>query len=436
MERHVIVVSVDAMVYEDIETLSKLSAFRDLWPSTARVNRVRSVYPTITYPCHSTMQTGLYPDKHGILNNEQPIMCEKSSLWQHMRNMVHGKNIFDYAKEKGLTTAAVFWPVSGNDPSIDYLVAEYWPQTPEETSEECYVNSGSSPEVMEKVVKPNLPYVENRQRQHPYCDAFVMGCACSMVREFKPNLLMVHPANVDAYRHETGLFTEKVTQALYETNQWMVELFKACEDAGILDSTDFFIVSDHGQLNVSRCIALNVKLAEAGLIDVAEDGSVRDWKAFCKSGGLSALVYLKDPDNKADYEATKALLDKLCAEEVYGISRVFTREEAEAEEHLSGPFAFVLETDGYTSFSNDWQRPLVKILDNQNYRFGRATHGHLPHKGPQPTMFAFGPHIQPGVVLEEARLVDEAPTFAKVLGIEMKDIDGRCLSELLREGDA
>ena len=102
MERHVIVVSVDAMVYEDIETLSKLSAFRDLWSRTARVNRVRSVYPTITYPCHSTMQTGLYPDKHGILNNEQPIMCEKSSLWQHMRNMVHGKNIFDYAKEKGL----------------------------------------------------------------------------------------------------------------------------------------------------------------------------------------------------------------------------------------------------------------------------------------------------------------------------------------------
>ena len=60
MERHVIVVSVDAMVYEDIETLSRLSAFRDRWPQTARVNRVRSVYPTITYPCHTTMQTGLY----------------------------------------------------------------------------------------------------------------------------------------------------------------------------------------------------------------------------------------------------------------------------------------------------------------------------------------------------------------------------------------
>ena len=41
MERHVIVVSVDAMVYEDLEILSRLSAFRDLWPRMARVNRVR-----------------------------------------------------------------------------------------------------------------------------------------------------------------------------------------------------------------------------------------------------------------------------------------------------------------------------------------------------------------------------------------------------------
>ena len=433
MERHVIMVSVDAMVYEDLEILSRLSAFRDLWPRMARVNRVRSVYPTITYPCHSTMQTGLYPDRHGILNNEAPVMCDRSSLWQHMRSLVQGRTIFDCAHARGLRTASVFWPVSGNDPSIDYLVAEYWPQTPEESTRDCFIHSGSSPEVMEKVVDPNLHHVENRNRQHPWCDAFVMGCACSMVRAFRPNLLMVHPANVDAYRHETGLFTEKVTQGLYETNLWIGQLMKAADDAGILDQTDFFIVSDHGQLNIRRCVALNVKLREAGLIEVDGAGNIRDWRAFAKSGGLSALVYLKDPENPRDLARTKAVLDELCAEEVYGISRVFTREEAKREEHLSGPFSFVVETDGYTSFSNDWLRPLVKPLDNQNYRFGRASHGHLPEKGPQPTLLAFGPHIRPGAVLERANLVDEAPTFARALGFDLEDVDGRCLTELLLE---
>ena len=434
-QRHVIVVSVDAMVYEDIELLSGMSAFRDRWPQTARVNRVKSIYPTITYPCHTTMQTGLYPEKHGIVNNERPIMCERSSLWQHERSLIHGKSIFDWAKEQGLTTAAVFWPVTGHDPSIDYLVNEYWPQTPEETTRECFINSGSSPEVMEKIVDPNLHFVENRNRKHPYADAFVMACASAIVREFKPNLLMVHPANVDGYRHETGLFTDKVTQGLYETNLWFEDLIKACDDAGILEDTDFFVVSDHGQMNVRRCIAPNVKLAEAGLIDVDENGEIRDWKSFCKSGGLSSLVYLKNPESREDYEETKKLLDALCGEEVYGISRVYTREEAAREEHLDGEFAFVLETDNYTTFANDWTRPLVRELNNQNYRLGRATHGYLPHKGPQPTLFAFGPHIRAGAVLENARLVDEAPTFAKALGIEMTGTDGRCLTELLKGDD-
>ena len=430
-DRHVVVVSVDAMVYEDLETLSKLYTFEEIWDQTARVNRVRSVYPTITYPCHSTMMTGVYPETHGIVNNEQPIVCERSSLWQHMRDMVHAKSVFDYAKEAGLTTAAVFWPVTGNDKNIDYLVDEYWPQHGE-SSEQCFRDSGSSEEVMQKVVLTNLKLVENRHRQHPWCDAFVMQCACDMLTAFKPNLLMVHPANVDAYRHQTGLFTQKVETGLHETNLWINQLMKAADDAGILDKTDFFIVSDHGQLAIRRCIALNVLLAEKGLIDVAEDGSIRDWTAFAKSGGLSALVYLKRPGNADDLARTRAVLDELMATETAGIGQIFTEEEARREHHLGGSFSFVVEGDDYTSFSNDWVRPLVKPLDNRNYRFGRASHGHLPEKGPQPTLIAFGPHIKPGVVLENARLVDEAPTFAHALGLTMENVDGRALTELFK----
>lgn len=432
-DRHVIVISVDALVFEDLETLSRLSVLQKIWPKTARVNRVKSIYPSVTYPCHTTMQTGLYPDRHGIVNNEQAIMCERNSNWVFERSQIHGKTIFDWAKEQGLSTAAVFWPVTGHDVAIDYLINEYWPQNPGEGTVECFRNSGSSEEVLDKIVRPHMAVLENHHRQHPYCDIFIMNCACSMVREFKPNLLMVHPANVDAYRHETGLFTEKVTQGLYETNGWLFELMKAAEDAGILGNTDFFIVSDHGQMNVNRCIAPNVKLAEAGLIQVDASGNIVDWRAFCKGSGLSSQVYLKNPKCRADWEETRRVLDALCAEEVYGISRVFTREEAQQEEHLSGDFSFVLETDGFTTFSNEWNRPLVRKLDNQNYRYGRATHGHLPHKGPQPTLVAFGPHIREGAVLENALLVDEAPTFAKALGIDMTGTDGRCLDALLKE---
>lgn len=430
-KRHVVVVSVDALVYEDLETLSKLYALAPRWDKMARVDRVRSIYPTITYPCHSTMMTGVYPDRHHIVNNEAPILGVEHCLWQHFRSSVKAPSIFDAAKKAGLTTAAVFWPVTGKDPAIDYLVDEYWPQHGED-SVTAFRDSGSSEEVIKKIVKPNLKYLEGKHRKHPYADAFVMGCAADMLRNFQPDLLMVHPANVDSARHASGLFTPAVTNALYDTNLWLEELFKAAEDAGIYEDTNFFIVSDHGQIEIRRSVALNALLAEEGLLDVAPDGTLKDWTAFAKSGGTSALVYLKDPADQVAWNKTKIALEKLRDSEVCGIGEILTEAEARKRYHLGGDFAFVIETDGWTSFSTSWLKPVQKPLDNSDYRFGRATHGHEPEKGPQPTLMAFGPDIQPGAHLDTARLVDEAPTFAHALGLTMPDTDGHCLTELFR----
>lgn len=429
MSKHVIVISEDALLYEDLETLKTLPNFSKIWPKTARVNRARSIYPTVTYPAHVSMMTGVYPDKHGVTNNEQPIMGELSSKWIHFRDWVKAPTIFDYAKAHGLTTAAVFWPVTGNHPAIDYLIDEYWPQTEQESLRDCFENSGSSKEVMREIVEPNLSKLISRTP--PYCDAFAHACAADIIRKFKPNLLMLHPANIDGYRHQTGVFSPRVTQGLYEIDLWFGDIVKATQDAGIYDDTTFFIVSDHGHMNIVRSICPNVLLAENGLITVAEDGSVADYIAFCKSAGLSAQVYMKDPSNQEHLERTYALLKRMCDEEVYGISRVYTAEEARSEEHLAGDFSFVLETDGHTSFTNDWRRPLVRNLDSTDYRFGRSTHGHQPDKGPQPTLFAFGPGVRAGVVLENCSIVDEPPTFARVLGFDMPDVDGKVLSELL-----
>lgn len=430
-KRHVVVVSVDALVYEDLETLSKLYALAPRWDKMARVDRVRSIYPTITYPCHSTMMTGVYPDRHHIVNNEAPILGVEHCLWQHFRSSVKAPSIFDAAKKAGLTTAAVFWPVTGKDPAIDYLVDEYWPQHGE-NSVTAFRDSGSSEEVIKKIVKPNLKYLEGKHRMHPYADAFVMGCAADMLRNFQPDLLMVHPANVDSARHASGLFTSAVTNALYDTNLWLEELFKAAEDAGIYEDTNFFIVSDHGQIEIRRSVALNALLAEEGLLDVAPDGTLKDWTAFAKSGGTSALVYLKDPADQVAWNKTKIALEKLRDSEVCGLGEILTEAEARERYHLGGDFAFVIETDGWTSFSTSWLKPVQKPLDNSDYRFGRATHGHEPEKGPQPTLMAFGPDIQPGAHLDTARLVDEAPTFAHALGLTMPDTDGHCLTELFR----
>ena len=429
MSKYVIVISEDAMVYEDLDTLRKLPNFGSIWDKCARINRVRSVYPTVTYPAHATMMTGVYPDRHGIINNEIPVLGEQSSDWEWFADALKVPTIFDAAHAASLSTAGVFWPVTGKHPAIDYLIDEYWPQTPDETLRDCFLHSGSSLDVVQKIVDPNLWMLVNRT--HPYCDRFIHACACAMIREYQPNLLMLHPANIDAYRHQTGMFSDKVTHGLHEIDAWLGEILRAAQDAGIYDDTDFFIVSDHGQININRTIALNALFKEEGLIEADDDGNFIDYTAFIKSSGLSAQVYLKHPDNQAEYDRVNSILCHWCNEGIYGISRVYSAQEAK-EEHLSGGFSFVLESDGFTTFTNDWNRPLVRPLDLSDYRFGRATHGYHPDKGPQPTFLAFGPDIKAGTVIENANLVDEAPTFARALGITLSDTDGYVLDDIFR----
>ena len=431
MSRYVIVLSNDALVYDDLAYLQKLPNFSRIWERTARVEQIRSVYPTLTYPCHTTLMTGNYPDRHGIVHNETPQLLCRSAAWHHFRADVRGTDLFDAAKAAGLRTAAVSWPVTGNHPSIDYLINEYSPQTPDESLRECYAHSGSSCEVLEKVVDANLHL--HRIGVHPYYDAFVYGCACSIIRAFQPNLLMIHPANIDGYRHSTGMFSDLVLHGLHEIDIWLGDILKACEDTGIYEETDFFLVSDHGQLNIRRMLSLNAVLCENGLIDLDAEGNIVDFTAFAKSCSLSAQVYLKHPEDEAARKKTQTVLQRLCDDGVYGITRVYTAAEAAREEHVAGGFSFMLEGDGFTAFENDWHRPLVHSAEFSDYRVGRATHGHHPDKGPQPTLMAFGPHIRAGALLKQAALVDEAPTFARALGIHLGDTDGSCLEALLRD---
>ncbi len=77
----------------------------------------------------------------------------------------------------------------------------------------------------------------------------------------------------------------------------------------------------------------------------------------------------------------------------------------------------------------------MRTLDVSDYRSGRATHGHNPKRAAA-TMLGFGPHINAGVVLESGRLVDQAPPFARLLGFDMPDVDGRASEAFVRRRPA
>lgn len=427
MGKKLIVLSADAMVSDDVEYLRTLPNYQKYLSKGCWIQKVESIYPSVTYPCHVTMMTGAWPEKHGVTSNYEISEIEKNPIpWVWFHDSVRTDDIFSAAKRKGLSTASVFWPVTGNHPDIDYLIDEYWTQGEGDNLVQAFKRSGSSEDIL-RIIERHKD--EMRERIHPMCDEFMISCACDIIREKKPDLLMIHPANIDAYRHERGLFNDCVRRGVEETDRWIGALMEAVKEAGLEGTVNLVLTSDHGQQEIKRIMNLNVLLAERGYIRLDEMGGIIDWKAYCLPNGLSALVYVKDSDCRKEIEE---LLTAWKEEEIYGISEVFTEGEARERFHLGGEFSFVLESDDFTAFGSSCVRPLMEKCGQKDYRYGNASHGHLPSKGPWPTLIAAGPDFRENVVIEQARLIDEAPTYAKLLGCDLRGADGEAVTAILR----
>ena len=440
MKEKIFVLSMDAMVGEDLEYMRTKPNFSRLFENCAQVKKMRTVYPSITYPAHVSMMTGCRPGKHGIITNDELTDYDSFPRWHLYASEVQAEDIFAAAKRAGCTTAAVYWPVTGCNPNVDYLLNEYFFYDPAETLEEGFARLGSSKE-MQAIARKNFhlfPKPEERLAgmgqclRHNEFDDFLMACTCDILRQYKPDVMLVHNSWPDTVRHSYGVFNHHVTAALDDVDAWLGDVMAAMEEAGMLADTNFILLSDHGQMDFSRRIKINVLLRRGGFIDVDDQGKITGWRAFAQANGMSATVFLKDPTDEKLYREVGEYLRRLASEEVWGFNIVRTEDEVRTLYGTFGGFAYMLETDGYTAFGESWNEPLVNPVDITDYRLGNATHGYQPEKGPQPIFVATGPAFRPGAVLEQAYTIDEAPTYAAILGQTMPQAEGRVLHELLR----
>ena len=124
-KRRILVFSVDALVTEDVEYLRTKPNFQKYLAGGAEAESIMTVYPSVTYPAHVSMTTGCWPDKTGMISNYRFTTDSKDDTWQWDHGAVKVVDIFDAAKKGGYSTGAVFWPVTGNHPSIDFLINDH-----------------------------------------------------------------------------------------------------------------------------------------------------------------------------------------------------------------------------------------------------------------------------------------------------------------------
>lgn len=437
MKEKLFVISIDAMVREDIPYLETKPNFSKIMSKRAEVTEVYSVYPSLTYPAHVTLTTGCRPGRHGVYNNASPKTYADGIVHFHLNHkMIRAEDIFSVSKRAGCTTAAVYWPISGGNPNIDYNINEYFFYYPNEPVEETFARMGANENALGAVRESmhRFPVTKdsgNLDIESTF-DDFIVGCTCALIRNEQPDVMLIHVCDVDSLRHQYGVFSPQAKEGLDRMDNWLGEIVSTMKEAGIYEDTNFVILSDHGQMDARQHVSLNALLVRGGFVELAPDGTIYDWQAWVKCNGMSASIHLKDKEDSVLYQQVYAYLKQLVNEGCWGIEKVYTEEDARNRYGTYGAFSFMVEGDGKTLFNEEWKGPAVLLVEGEEFPGYRSTHGYEPEKGPKPVFMGRGPAFREDAVVPSAQLIDIAPTLARILGQELPRAEGRCLEELLR----
>jgi predicted AlkP superfamily pyrophosphatase or phosphodiesterase len=428
--KRVLVISLDGL---DARYLQKRDEYGLKIPTLRRLMQngvmaqVVGVYPSVTYPSHTTIVTGARPARHGIYGNEVFETPDKpqTGSWQWYAQSISVKALWDEAARVHLKTALISWPVSTG--AGDYNFPEIW--KPNGTREE------SRMVIREKAFPRG--FVEELEQYDPQLysnvnkdegDDMRTRVAEYVIASKKPEVVLIHLFDLDHFEHDFGPFTPQAFAMLEKVDTYVARILAAARRAGTFEETAIFIVSDHGFLPVSKRIHPGVILARAGLVKLREgkdaqgkaQGVATDWRAAPYINGGSCAIILRDrKDRDAERKALMAFKD-FANNEGRGALRIIERKEAQ-QLGANPDAAFILEaSDGYyfeSGYSGDAITP-AKL---------RGQHGFLPNRY-YTSFIASGAGVVKRGSLGTIRLLDEGPTIAHLLGLKLYNAEGYALS--------
>jgi hypothetical protein len=345
---------------------------------------------------------------------------------------IQADTLWDAARRAGLQVGLTSWPVATG--AGDYNAPEI-------------LHAGNTPQQNLVLLKANeapVGLIDEIEAKNPALYANVTkdeqddmrtGFAEYIIENKRPDLMFVHLFDFDHWQHEKGPFTPVAFASLEKLDADVGRMLAAAERAGTLVQTTIFVVSDHGFLPTRWQINPGVALVRAGLITLGEergaDGAtrtvVRDWKVLPYITAASCALVLKDPRDQQSLRAARTAMAQLSAEDDQGRTRsstnritILSRRQIRAR-HSNPHAALMLEAhDGYL-FGSDLTGPATKPATQL------GQHGYFPERY-QASFIASGPAVTGRGVRAQIRMVQIAPTVARVLGLHMRDARARPVS--------
>jgi len=420
-DRTVVVISLDgfpAYALEDprlpIPTLRKLAREGAVAASMKPTN------PTVTWPNHTAMITGVNAAQHHVLYNGLLTRNPTDGLmtiepWRDKDQLVHAPTVYDAAFNAGLTTAQVDWVAIYGAKTITWQFPEM--PDPKGKIEQELIATG--------VVTTDQ--LANYDDSSPaWQDQIRTDAAIEILKRYKPNLMLFHLLNLDDINHDYGPMGSASLDSMAFLDDRVKQIVDTLETPGLAGHSTILVVSDHGFRKVQHAIHANVALRHDGFTHEVNGKTV--WNCVVMPEGGTAMVYLTDPARKAE------LIPKLATlfSGIEGVARVYKQEEIVQfglplpEQTDQAPDLLLAAMPGY-AFNNGSE-------DSVNVTADGGTHGYL-NSDPQmqAIFFAWGSGIRRGVHLDPISNLDVAPTIAALLGIDLSTASGHAIQKILSD---
>ncbi len=431
---HVVLITIDGLAafYLDDPT-APLPTLRKLAREGATASGMKVSNPSITWPNHTTLVTGVHPEKHSVLFNgllvrPGPGLSVRIDPKREKVELVSGPTLYDLLNRSGYRTAGINWPCTRNSRTLD----DDFPDVPDSITH-------TTPKLRGELIALGLLKDSNNTnftgQSAASRDQIWTAAATHVIRTRKPNFMLIHMLITDGIQHRYGPRTPAAYTALAQADAQLRDVLNALEQAGIRDRTTLFVVADHRFEAATNTVHPNVLLRKHGWLDtnlVTTTPPVFKAKAQIVSEGGTALVYLTDSTTKKeDYQTVLELL-----RDMEGVAQVvqpntFAALGYPAPDRNPQMADFVLVAQPGHAFDNrtagdDHITPVTMTAGSP------GSHGYLASNPNMNAVFvANGRGIKRGARLEVVDNRDVAPTLAHLLGQKLPRADGKVLTEIL-----
>ena len=417
-DRVVVVISLDGFpAYALDDPRLPIPTLRKLAREGAVAASMQPVNPTVTWPNHTALVTGVDASEHQVLFNGLLIPHVDGTQptvepWRDKDVMVQAPTVYDIAYQAGLTTAQVDWVAIYGAKTITWQFPEL-PDPSGPVERELIADGGVTPEQLRSF----------EDSSQAWQDEIWTEAAVKILDKHRPNLLLFHLLSLDSANHEYGPMSDASFTAMALLDSYVKRIVDVLQRTGISRRATLMIVSDHGFRAVKQKLRPNVLLREKRFLTDSQ-GRLRG-DAWVLSTGGTAMVYITNPDRRSELAPKlRALFDQ-----AEGVARVYSSDEL-ADIGLPNPAA-----------SN--QAPDLALAAKPDYEFtsgtegeyvtpaGGGTHGYLNSDPKMQAIFiAWGAGVPKGIRLGRIVNLDVAPTIAALLGIDMKNVKGHAIEQI------